>query len=77
MDQLVIWFRFKRRYRYLWIVLAWKVGNRSEKTLQKVWLQAPPSYRRKLVYTNFMRRMPNYLRPGSIALVTGAAAKPV
>lgn len=60
-DELVIRFRFKRRYRYLWLVvsrlthqvLAWRVGDRSGKTLQKLWFQVPPAYRRKLVYTDF------------------------
>lgn len=60
-DELVIRFRFKRRYRYLWLVvsrlthqvLAWQVGDRSEKTLQKLWFHVPPPYRRKLVYTDF------------------------
>jgi IS1 family transposase len=56
-DELVIRFRFKRRYRYLWLVvsrlthqvLAWIVGDRSERTLQRLWWQVPPAYRRKLV----------------------------
>ncbi len=60
-DELVIRFRFKRRYRYLWLVvsrlthqvLAWRVGDRSEKTLQKLWFAVPAAYRRKLVYTDF------------------------
>lgn len=60
-DELVVRFGFKRRYRYLWLVvsrlthqvLAWKVGDRSEKTLQKLWWQVPTAYRRKLVYTDF------------------------
>ena len=61
LDELVIRFRFKKRYRYLWVVisrlthqvLAWRVGDRSEKTLQKLWWQVPAEYRRKLVYTDF------------------------
>ena len=60
-DELVIRFQLKRRYRYLWLVvsrltrqvLAWRVGDRSGKTLQKMWWQVPPAYRRKLVYTDF------------------------
>ncbi len=60
-DELVIRYRFKRRYRYLWLVisrlthqvLAWRVGDRSEKTLQKMWFTVPPAYRKKLVYTDF------------------------
>jgi len=60
-DELVVRFRFKRRYRFLWLVvsrlthqvLAWQVGDRSERTLQKMWFQVPAGYRRKLVYTDF------------------------
>ena len=61
MDELVIRYRFKRRYCYLWLavsrlthqVLAWRIGDRSEKTLQKLWFQVPAAYRRKLVYSDF------------------------
>jgi IS1 family transposase len=60
MDELVVRYRFKRHYRYLWLVvsrfthqvLAWRVGDRSEETLQKMWFQVPPEYRRKLVYSD-------------------------
>jgi len=69
-DELVIRFRFKRRYRYLWLVvsrlthqvLAWRVADRSEKTLQKLWFQVPPSYRRKLVYTDFYEAYAKFFR---------------
>ena len=70
MDELVIRFRFKRRYRYLWIVVsrlthqvvAWKVGDRSERTLQQVWFQVPAAYRRKLVYTDFYEAYAKFFR---------------
>ena len=70
-DELVIRFRFKRRYRYLWLVisrlthqvLAWRVGDRSEKTLQKLWFQVPPAYRRKLVYTDFYEAYAKWFAP--------------
>lgn len=69
-DELVIRFRFKRRYRYLWLVisrmthqvLAWKVGDRSEKTLQTLWFEVPPAYRRKLVYTDFYEAYAKFFR---------------
>jgi len=69
-DELVIRFRFKRRYRYLWLVVsrlthqvvAWCVGDRSEKTLQKMWWQVPPAYRRKLVYTDFYEAYASFFR---------------
>ena len=70
-DELVIRFRFKRRYRYLWVVvsrlthqvLAWRVGDRSEKTLQKLWFQVPAAYRRKLVYTDFYEAYAKFFAP--------------
>jgi insertion element IS1 protein InsB len=70
-DELVVRYRFKRRYRYLWLVvsrlthqvLAWRVGDRSEKTLQKLWLQVPPAYRRKLVYTDFYEAYAKWFAP--------------
>ena len=69
-DELVIRYRFKRRYRYLWLVvsrfthqvLAWKVGDRSEKTLQKLWFEVPAAYRRKLVYTDFYEAYAKFFR---------------
>lgn len=88
-DELVVRSRFKRRYKYLWLVvsrithqvLAWKVGDRSEKTLQELWWQVPPAYRRKLVYSDFYKAYTAWLTPrgsppGSIAPAKKAAAKP-
>ena len=71
MDELVIRFGLRRRYRYLWIVvsrlthqvLAWRVGDRGEKTLQKLWLHVPPLYRRKLVYTDFYEAYAKFFAP--------------
>ena len=70
-DELVIRYRFKRRYRYLWLVvsrlthqvLAWIVGDRSEKTLQRVWFEVPAAYRRKLVYTDFYEAYAKWFAP--------------
>lgn len=70
-DELVIRYRFKRHYRYLWLVvsrlthqvLAWRVGDRSEKTLQTLWFQVPPDYRRKLVYSDFYEVYRSFFRP--------------
>jgi IS1 family transposase len=71
LDELVIRFRFKRCYRYLWLVVsrlthqvvAWGVGDRSEKTLQRTWFEVPASYRRKLVYTDFYEAYASFFRP--------------
>ncbi len=60
-DELVIRFQFKRRYRYLWIaisrithqVIGFRVGDRSTRTLKALWRSVPADYRRKLVYTDF------------------------
>jgi insertion element IS1 protein InsB len=70
-DELVVRYRFKRRYRFLWLVvsrlthqvLAWRVGDRSEKTLQKVWFGVPAEYRRKLVYTDFYEAYATFFAP--------------
>ena len=43
-------------------VLAWRVGDRSEKTLQKMWFGVPPAYRRKLVYTDFYEAYAAFFR---------------
>ncbi len=59
-DELVVRFRIKRRYRYLWIavsrltrqVLAFFLGDRSIRSLRALWARVPPAYRRKLVYTD-------------------------
>ena len=69
-DELVIRFRFKKRYRYLWLVisrlthqvLAWRVGDRSGKTLQKMWFTVSAAYRRKLVYTDFYEAYAAFFR---------------
>ena len=61
MDELVIRFRFKRCYRYLWLVISrvthrvvglW-IGARSFGSLWSLWFSLPGDYRRKLVYTDF------------------------
>ncbi len=59
-DELVVRFGKKRRYRYLWIVvsrlsrqvIAYLVGDRSRESLRQLWQRIPPPYRRKLVYTD-------------------------
>ena len=59
-DELVVRFRKKRRYRYLWLavsrltrqVIAYVVGDRSRASLHRLWQRIPPAYRRKLVYTD-------------------------
>ena len=61
MDELVIRFRFKRRYRYLWIavsrlthqVIGFCIADRSYQSLWDFWFSLPSDYRRKLVYTDF------------------------
>ncbi len=49
MDELVVRFRVKRRYRYLWIaisrltrqVLAFVLGDRSIRSLRTLWSRVP------------------------------------
>lgn len=61
LDELVIRYRFKRRYKYLWLVvsrlthqvLSWTVGDRSVATWRKLWFSVPAPHRRKLAYTDF------------------------
>ena len=61
MDELVIRFRFKRRYRYLWLaisrlthqVIGFWIGDRSFASLWEFWFSLPPDYRKKLVYSDF------------------------
>jgi insertion element IS1 protein InsB len=61
MDELVIRFRFKRHYRYLWIavsrlthqVIGFCIADRSYQSLWEFWFSLPADYRRKLVYTDF------------------------
>ncbi len=70
-DDLVVRFRRKRRYRYLWIVvsrlsrhvLAYFLGDRSRKSLRQLWQRVPPAYRRKLVYTDEYHVYTEVLRP--------------
>ena len=62
-DELVIRFGCKRRYRYLWLaisrltrqVIGFYIGDRSTstKSLQCLWFALPADYRRKLVYSDF------------------------
>jgi insertion element IS1 protein InsB len=60
-DELVIRFRYKRHYRYLWLaisrltrqVVGFYIGDRSTKSLQCLWFSLPADYRRKLVYSDF------------------------
>ena len=61
MDELVIRFRFKRRYRYLWLaisrlthqVIGFWIGDRSFESLWQFWFALPAEYRKKLVYSDF------------------------
>ncbi len=70
-DELVIRFRFKRRYRYLWIavsrltrqVIGWCVGDRSTQTLIRLWYSLPVGYRRKLVYSDFYEAYARWFAP--------------
>lgn len=91
-DELVVRYRFKRRYRYLWIVvsrlthqvLAWRVGDRSENTLQKLakirCKSCGGKFRLPIAASWFtlisMRRMPNGLSRGSIGPAKKAVARP-
>ena len=60
-DELVIRFRCKRCYKYLWLaisrlthqVVGFWIGDRSSKSLWQFWFSLPAGYRRKLVYTDF------------------------
>ena len=70
-DELVIRFRFKRRYRYLWLavsrltrqVIGFCLGDRSVKTLQRLWFSLPADYRRKLVYSDFYEAYARWFAP--------------
>ena len=70
-DELVIRFCFKRRYRYLWIavsrmtrqVIGFTVGDRSTKSLVRLWFSLPADYRRKLVYTDFYEAYAKWFAP--------------
>ena len=88
MDELVIRFGRKRRYRYLWLAISRKtrqvvgfwIGDRSFESLWKFWFSLPGDYRRKLVYTDFYEAYANLFRawqqPGNIGLVIRAVARP-
>jgi insertion element IS1 protein InsB len=68
---LVVRYRSRRRYRYLWIavsrltrqVLAFVVGDRSRKSLRTLWSRVPPAYRRKLIYTDEYEIYASFFRP--------------
>jgi len=70
-DELVIRFRFKRRYRYLWIaisrltrqVIGFCIGDRSTKSLVRLWFSLPADYRRKLVYSDFYEAYAKWFAP--------------
>jgi insertion element IS1 protein InsB len=70
-DELVIRFRFKRRYRYLWLaisrltrqVIGFYTGNRSVQSLQCLWFSLPADYRRKLVYSDFYEAYAKWFAP--------------
>jgi IS1 family transposase len=61
LDELVIRFEFRRRYRYLWLaisrltrqVIGFYIGDRSVGSLVRLWFCLPADYRRKLVYSDF------------------------
>ena len=71
LDELVIRFRFKRRYRYLWIavsrltrqVIGFHIGDRSIKSLVCLWFSLPADYRRKLVYSDFYQAYAKWFAP--------------
>jgi insertion element IS1 protein InsB len=71
LDELVVRFRWKRRYRYLWLavsrltrqVLAYVLGDRSRRSGRRLWQQIPAAYRRKLVYTDDYHVYAAVLRP--------------
>ena len=64
-------YRFKRRYKYLWLVvsrvtrqvLAWTVADRSVKTLRAMWFRVPAGHRRKLTYSDFYEAYAQFFAP--------------
>lgn len=73
-DELVIRYRFKRRYKYLWLaisrligdprqVIGFWIGDRSTKSLQRLWFSLPAEYRRKLVYSDFYEAYAKWFAP--------------
>jgi IS1 family transposase len=71
MDELMIRFRFKRRYKYLWLaisrltrqVVGLCIADRSFATLWKFWFSLPAGYSRKLVCTDFYEAYAGLFRP--------------
>jgi IS1 family transposase len=71
LDELVIRYRFKRHYRYLWLaisrltrqVIGFTIGDRSSKSLQRLWFSLPADYRRKLVYSDFYEAYARWFAP--------------
>ena len=71
LDELVIRFGFKRRFKYLWLVvsrvtrqvLAWKIGDRSTQTLRSLWFGVPAPHRRKLAYSDFYEAYAKFFAP--------------
>ncbi len=71
LDELVIRFRFKRRYKYLWLaisrlthqVVGFWIGDRSFGSLWRFWFSLPSAYRRKLVYTDFYKAYAKLFAP--------------
>ena len=69
-DELVVRCYRKRRYRYLWVVvsrltrqvLSFVIGDRSYKSLWKLWFSVPSGYRRKLVYSDFYEVYARFFR---------------
>jgi len=70
LDELVIRYRFKRRYLYLWVavsrltrqVVGFWIGDRSFRSLWALWFSLPASYRRKRVYTDFYEAYAKFFR---------------
>lgn len=70
-DELVLRFRFQRRYRYLWLaisrltrqVIGWCIGDRSTQSLVRLWFSLPADYRRKLVYSDFYEAYAKWFAP--------------
>ncbi len=70
-DELVVRYRRRRRYLYLWIavsrlsrqVLSFVLGDRSEDSLRRLWINLPAEYRRKLVYTDEYGVYATFFRP--------------
>ena len=70
-DELVVRYRVKRRYKYLWLsvsrlshqVVGFYIGDRSVHSLQRLWSSLPADYRRKLVYTDFYEAYAKWFAP--------------